>query len=86
MGLFSSRLAKRTRLEVATILENFVEGRGGPRDWDDFIFLTIEDPELDAIRGRCDGLDFEFPREQAGHFCGPGGIEVIRGFISRLRA
>jgi hypothetical protein len=39
------KLPAETRLEIATVLENFVEGRGGPRDWDAFLSERFEDQE-----------------------------------------
>jgi hypothetical protein len=77
---------KSTREEVAKTLEDFVEGRGGKWDWDDFLSLPIEDPQLDQIRGRCDGLSNEFPATTKGNYCGPEGIKVIRDYIRELRS
>lgn len=75
----------RYRLEVAQILDNFIHNASGPRDWDDFIFRRIDDPQLDTIRARCDGLSAEFPAEQSGHYCGPAGLAVMRDYIAQLR-
>jgi len=75
----------RTREEVAEILEDFLESRGGDWDWDDFISFSIEDQELETIRTRCANLDSEFPPTEKGHFCGPRGFETIRGYITQLR-
>jgi len=56
MSGFWSRV-KRRKLnagEVAHILEAFLEGRGGPWDWDDFTSgKSLDDLELEAIRKRC---------------------------------
>jgi hypothetical protein len=76
----------RTREEVARILEDFLASRGGAWDWDDFISLPLDDQELEAIRIRCAKLDSEFPAAEKGHFCGPQGFEIIRGYIRQLRA
>ena len=70
--------------DVRKALVDFVEGRGGEWDWDDFISVPIRDPKLEAIRRRCAQLPEEFPPEQRGHYCGAGGIEVIRQFIQEL--
>ncbi len=76
---------RRTPLEVAQILENFLENKGQAWDWDDFTSHPIGDPALDAIRMRCDGLSLEFPAQERGQYCGPDGAEVIRSFIIQLR-
>ncbi len=49
--------AVRTREEVAQYIENFIDGRGGEWDWDDFTSVAIKDPYLDRIRRQC--LDAE---------------------------
>ena len=73
--------------EAAEYIENFINGTGGDWDWDDFTSLHIEnDPELYAIRERCQFLPSEFPPYQQGHYCGEAGIEVMRIYVSLLRA
>jgi hypothetical protein len=80
-----SRPVVRTREEVAGTIMAFMDGTGGPYDWDDFICGgNIEDSELESIRARCASLPLEFPPLQEGSYCGDGGIEVMRGFISQL--
>ena len=79
------RTVDLTREEVATTIENFLEGLGGKYDWDDFISFGITDPRLDDIRERCNRLSEEFPAIGRGHYCGPDGIEVMREFIRELR-
>lgn len=74
-----------TREAVATTIENFLNGVGGPWDWDDFISFPITDPRLDEIRERCNALSAEFPSTEPGHYCGPDGFEVMRGFVRGLR-
>ena len=83
----SSKPVVRTRAEIADTIQSFVDGTGGPWDWDDFICGgSIEDPTLEAIRDRCASLSQEFPPLQPGHYCSDAGVEVMRGFIRRLRA
>jgi hypothetical protein len=40
---------------------------------------------LKAIRRRCASLPEEFPPTEAGHYCGPRGIEVIEAYILERR-
>jgi hypothetical protein len=42
--------------EVAAILRGFLDGSGGPYDFDDFISAPHEDPRLDLIRNRAAAL------------------------------
>ena len=68
------------------MIESFLDGTGGDWDWDDFMSVSTGDPFLDSIRMRCAQLPEEFPAEKQGHYCGPGGVEVLRGFVRELRA
>ena len=70
--------------EIRDQLQEIVDGRNG---WalDDFTSSgSFKDPRFEAIRQRVEQLDVEFPRESAGEYCGPKGIEVIRGYIREL--
>ena len=77
--------ANRSREEVARTIEDFVNSRGGPWDWDYFISVPIDDPRLESIRARCARLDEEFPPSRPGAYCGEGGFDVMRQFIHQLR-
>jgi hypothetical protein len=80
------RSVQRTKLEVASIIEQFLDGTGGDWDWDDFCSFGIADPYLDSIRMKCAGLDPAFPPTQKGHYCGRAGFEVMRELVAELRA
>jgi hypothetical protein len=76
---------KTTREDVARSIENFVNGRGGPWDWDDFISCRIADVELDAIRIRCLRIQSEYPGN-LGQWCNEHGIDVLRDLAKQLRS
>jgi hypothetical protein len=58
------------RLEVAQILENFLQGAGGPWDWDDFISVgNVADDRLKQIQRHVNLLSDEFPPEKPGEYC-----------------
>ena len=78
-------MVTRTKLEVANIIESFVEGTGGRWDWDDFCSLAIENRELDAIRVKCCNLSFTHPPVAKGHYCNDQGIQILREIITNLR-
>ncbi len=51
--LFSAKgTIDRTPDEVAGFIKDFLDGRGGEWDWDEFESVPIADPELEAIRRR----------------------------------
>jgi hypothetical protein len=74
--------SRYSKAEVADIIERFLNGGGGTWEWDDFISLRIEDPELDAIRARCNET------YEDGHrgWCGPNGIAELTRIMQSLRA
>ena len=72
--------------QVATVLENFIEGRGGDWDWDDYTSgMKFTDPYLRSIQTRMSLLPIEFPPTTMGQYCGLEGIEVIRKYVQELR-
>lgn len=71
--------------EILEQLQEIVDGRN-PRALDDFVSSSpFRDPRFEAIRQRVGQLDVEFPRESPEEYCGPKGIEVIRGYIRDLK-
>ena len=50
-----------TEQEVATVIENFVNGTSGPRDWDDFISFRYGNPVIEAAR-------IEWPEGSSAYF------------------
>ncbi len=83
MSTFSHK-RKKTAKYVRDVLVRFLDGAGSPYEFDDFVSVRIGDARLDEIRERCNGLPAEFPPEHPGHYCGEGGVEVMREFIQEL--
>jgi hypothetical protein len=75
---------ERTRAEVGDILSRFLDGTGGPYDFDEFCSLTIRDPELEAIRIACIRLRDAAPSGR-GPYTNEAGFQAMRGFIRALR-
>jgi hypothetical protein len=73
------------RLEVADIIEAFLDGRGEGWDWDEFISLKLPDPGLEKIRLLCGSLPESYPPTQHGHYCGEEGLELLRTIARDLR-
>jgi hypothetical protein len=83
--MLDARMVRRTNLEVANIIEAFVEGTGRDWDWDDFCSLKIENSELDAIRLKCINLSFTLSPPQGYGYCNEQGIRLLRGVVKDLR-
>jgi hypothetical protein len=76
---------QRTRLEVADIIEQFLNGTGGEWDEDDFCSHRIRDLELDSVRLRCTGLRDIYPSTNKEHYCSDAGSEIMRAMVTELR-
>jgi hypothetical protein len=83
--MLEARMVRRTNLEVADIIEAFVEGTGRDWDWDDFCSLKIENRELDAIRLKCINLSFTHPPPTRHRYCNEEGIQLLRAIVKDLR-
>jgi len=76
---------KRSRNQVADLLDSFLGEENGWKAWDAFLSCPLEDENLETIRIRCANLEREFPPDIDGQFCNDKGIEVIRAYIAELR-
>jgi hypothetical protein len=77
---------KRTREEVANTIDGFISGTGRQWDWDGFVSIRLDDPELEAIRQRCVSLPVEFPPSTKTDYCSDAGIQVMRNLVQGLRS
>jgi hypothetical protein len=77
---------QRTPNQVAQIIENFLNNKSAPHDWDDFISLQIADPHRDAIRAQCLNLNSTHPPTTKTHWANQAGLDLMRDMASKLRA
>ena len=78
---------KLSNLDVAQVLEDFIEGTGGRWDWDDFLSVAeLSNHRLEQIRHHCNRLSDEFPPAKRGYYCNEQGIEVMRRYVAELRS
>lgn len=77
---------KRTPEEVAKTIEGFVSGAGDQWDWDGFISIRVDDPELEAIRQKCVAIRDEFPPSDPRAYCSDAGLAAMRQIVNDLRA
>ncbi len=85
LTFLTRRHSKATPKNVADWMENFLDGKGGLWEWDDFRSIPINDPELDRIRIRCRDLPKEFPPGENEVYCSAEGERVMREGIRQLR-
>jgi len=77
---------KRTREQVADTIEAFVNNTGRQWDWDGFVSIRLDDPELEAVRLRCVSLPVEFPPATRTDYCSAAGLQVMRELVQGLRS
>jgi hypothetical protein len=76
-----------SNLEVAQILEDFLEGKGSRWTWDDFTLgMSFEDENLEEIRIQCAALSQEFPSDSPNEYCNEQGRTLIRDYVKQLKA
>ncbi len=68
----------RSPAEVVQFIDDFVNGTG-QSDFGQFLYVTIEDPQLDSVRIRCLQLHEEYPPEEEGYWCSRAGMLGIGG-------
>ena len=51
--IYGRRGVVRSKDQVAKYIDDFLQGRGDERDWDEFTSVRIRDPYLDRIRQDC---------------------------------
>jgi hypothetical protein len=69
---------------VQTIIRQFLDGTGGKWDWDDFISITIDDPELEKIRSVAATLPDRFPPTHRGHYASEEGLRLLKELADGL--
>lgn len=77
--------AQPSREAVADLLERFLDLRLGPWEWDDFVGVRQNDPQLEDVRKTCLRARQEFPAGASGSWCDPEGLEEIRSALQKLR-
>jgi hypothetical protein len=70
---------------IAATIRNFIEGKGGDHDWDDFLTFPMKDSVLDAIRLECENIQTQYPADKKGMWCSHAGIEKLKAIEERLR-
>lgn len=77
LGLLRDKPANLTPFEVGRYLDDFLNYRGKPCDWDDFTSITLADPILDDIRQ--EAANVRLPVDAYGE-------KTLVGLLDRVRA
>ncbi len=76
---------EQTADQVATTIEEFLDGTCGPYGWDDFLSITLLDPQLERIRSFCGEVKTLYPPGKQRGYCSTEGFRVLRSLAERLR-
>lgn len=76
--------AQYSQSDVANILQDFLAGSERSWEWDDFISVQIENPELELVRIECLRIRYEHPAGPLGPWCDEEGMEIIRTLANEL--
>jgi hypothetical protein len=71
------RTADLTARDVEAYIDDFLTGRGGEWDWDDFACIPITDPDLDRIREEAALVKLPVTEE---------GLATLHQLLERVRA
>lgn len=89
-GIFALNLKYRRQLnqwlDAADTIEAKICRDDVFSDWDEFIAGPAGDPEVERVRVHCLGLPQEFPPAAPDEYCNEQGVEVLQGYVRRLRA
>ena len=70
---------------VAERIRDFLLGRGGRLDWDEFISFPIADRSLEEIRCLCGSLPGKYRPTIHGYYCNQEGLRMLREIVDKLR-
>ena len=74
---------KRTRVEVADLIQRFLENRPAySQEWNDFVECSQRDPTIEAYRKRCYNLD---PLVNRPDPVDENAVAELRGILHELR-
>jgi hypothetical protein len=72
--------------EVADLLERFANDQASGYDWDDFLSVQLDDPNLDAVRLEAGRLAQAYPPPNGRGYCSDEGKDILRALAAGLRA
>jgi hypothetical protein len=76
---------KITKEEAIKYIEDFLAGKGGAWDWDEFISVPIDDLDLNRSRLICARLPETHPPIAKTEYCNEEGRQVLREIANQLR-
>jgi hypothetical protein len=78
-------MTRQDILDVADLIQGFVDGTCGPYDWDDFLNGSEKSSELQRIRHECERVEIDYPARSVSEWCSPEGADALMTIATRLR-
>jgi hypothetical protein len=75
-----------TKIQIVALIDSFLDGTCGERDWDDFISVKLKDPELENVRERCAAVADVYPAASADAYCSEDGVNLLRAIADEVRS
>ena len=74
------------RAELADVIERFVSGDCGPREWDDFVSISVkEDSEAETLRLEAAATAEDYPSDSPTVWCSAAGVLRLLEIAAQLR-
>jgi hypothetical protein len=70
--------------EIAATINDFIEGKGGPHDWDNFTTYPLKNPELEKIRKECFEIGIAYPGKKKTEWCSDEGVAELRRIHAQI--
>jgi hypothetical protein len=70
---------------AAAIIDGFAGGRLMLWEWQNFLRMPLDHPQVAQARERCRAVRDEFPPERPGYYCSADGLETLRAIARQLR-
>ncbi|OGV68263.1 MAG: hypothetical protein A2283_11790 [Lentisphaerae bacterium RIFOXYA12_FULL_48_11] len=91
IGIYTYLTAKKhlvdpTLKQMSDTIDEFLDGKGGPYDWHDFVtHHSYKDPYLESIRKECASIARKYPSEEKKDWCNEHGKNELLKISERIR-
>jgi hypothetical protein len=85
-NMVNYRASSKDFLEVADIIQDFLDGTGDQWAWDNFTSgMRFKDRDLQELQRQCDSMSAWHPATKPGHYCNDDGLFLLRSIADDLR-
>lgn len=72
------------KVELKKLILDFINDESGEWDWDDFISIKQNDPEIEEIRQFCLNLPENYPSPNPNEYCNEDGVIELKKIAEKL--